>query len=171
MWVRPQGAWEIVHLLQYFSAASVRRGLSEGDLSKITFLWLWLMITDVRVTLVTVHSVISSLIWRTPTGKCYCFGTLLIYLLSCSPATDMNLPTVFVAENWSLSGEFRGKVAEYNKRFSYFIQMIKIFSYIFHALIQSQRYWLWGKVFTPKGIQFIYYVYSGRSKGCILPIL
>jgi len=43
------------------------------------------MITDVRVTLVTVHSVISSLIWRTPTGKCYCFGTLLIYLLSCSP--------------------------------------------------------------------------------------
>lgn len=62
------------------------------------------------------------------------------------PATDMNLPTVFVAENWSLSGEFRGKVAEYNKRFSYFIQMIKIFSYIFHALIQSQRYWLWGKV-------------------------
>lgn len=87
------------------------------------------------------------------------------------PATDMNLPTVFVAENWSLSGEFRGNVAEYNKRFSYFIQMIKIFSYIFHALIQSQRYWLWGKVFTPKGIQFIYYVYSGRSKDCILLIL
>jgi len=145
MGVRPQGAWEIVHLLQYFSAASVRRLEWRRSPRDHVFM---IMINDRRSLTDSSYCPLcdlsadlfelslpqeSATVWDAP-----CLPSFL-------PPGYFGPSNCFCSRKLiTLWGVSKG-VGVLKETASYPIQIIKIFSYILYASIGSQRSWLWGQ--------------------------